>query len=313
MKHVILGAGPVGTSAAAALVKRGAEVVFVSRAKPAPLPAGVSHAALDVNDEAALARACDGAAVVYQCLNAPYHRWREVFPGLQRAAVAAARAARARYVSFENVYMYGAPGSSPFLESQAHAPCSDKGRVRAEMVEELRRLHHAGELDVTHVRASDLFGPGMRGSALGEEILGRAVAGRGARGFGDLDAAHTWTFTHDAGETLAAAGLSAVSSGRVWHVPSDAPRSQRQVVAELSRLLGREIALSSTPAWVLQIVGLFRPEASAMIEMAYEFERPFVVDDQATRAALEVGHTSFFEALSGTVAWFRAAAAVSRA
>jgi nucleoside-diphosphate-sugar epimerase len=211
------------------------------------------------------------------------------------------------------VYMYGASGSTPFVETQSHAPCSDKGRVRAEMVEELRRLHHAGELEVTHVRASDLFGPGMRGSALGDEIIGRAVGGRGARGFGDLDAAHTWTFTQDAGETLAAAGLTAASSGRVWHVPSDAPRSQRQVVAELTRLLAREVAVSSTPAWVLRIVGLFRPEASALIEMAYEFERPFVVDDQATRAVLGVGHTSFAEALSGTVAWFRGASGVPRA
>lgn len=50
-----------------------------------------------------------------------------------------------------------------------------------------------------------------------------------------------------------------------------------------------------------------------MIEMAYEFERPFVVDDKATRGALGVGHTSFPEALSETVAWFRAAAAAPSA
>lgn len=190
IKHVILGAGPVGTSAAASLLKRGITVVLVSRARPSLLPEGASHVALDVGDTVAVSRVCDGAAVVYQCLNAPYHRWREVFPGLQRAAVAVAQKVGARYVSFENVYMYGAPGPTPFVETQAHAPCSHKGRVRAEMVDDLRRLRDSGQLDVTHVRASDLFGPGMRASALGDEIVGRAVAGRGARGFGDLDAPH---------------------------------------------------------------------------------------------------------------------------
>lgn len=273
---------------------------------------GVEHVGCDVREADALSRACEGAAVLYQCLNAPYHRWREEFPGLQRMAVAAARATRARYVSFENVYMYGAPGPAPFVETQSHAPCSDKGRVRAEMVDDLRRMHEAGELHVTHVRASDLFGPGMRGSALGEELVGRAVLGRGARGFGELDAAHTWTFTGDAGETLAAAGCSTESSGRVYHVPSDTPRSQRQVVAELSRVLGRSVALSATPTWILRLVGLFRPEASAMIEMAYEFDRPFLVDDHATRAALDVRHTPFAEALTATVAWYRATAEPSR-
>jgi nucleoside-diphosphate-sugar epimerase len=312
MKHVILGSGPVGVAAAIALARRHERVHLVSRTRPSELPEGVAHTACDVRDVVSLGRACDGAAVLYQCLNAPYHRWREEFPGLQRAAVSAAREVHARYVSFENVYMYGAPGPAPFVETQAHAPCSDKGCVRAEMVDELRRLHDTGELEVTHVRASDLFGPGMRGSALGEEVVGRAVAGRGARGFGDLQAPHTWTFTRDAGETLAAAGLTTEALGRVWHAPSDAPRSQHEVVAELSRLLGRDVKLSATPPWILRLVGLFRPEASEMIEMAYEFERPFVVDDRATRAALAVGHTPLAEALAATVSWYRAAAAPSK-
>lgn len=311
MKHVILGSGPVGAAAAAALARRQERVLLVSRARPRELPEGVEHTACDVRDALALGRACEGASVLYQCLNAPYHRWREEFPGLQRAAVSAAREVRARYVSFENVYMYGAPGPTPFVENQAHAPCSDKGRVRAEMVDELRRLRETGALEVTHVRASDLFGPGMRGSAFGEELIGRAVAGRGARGFGDLQAAHTWTFTRDAGETLAAAGLTH-EAGRVWHTPSDAPRSQQEVVAELSRLLGRAVNVSATPTWVLRLVGLFRPEAAALIEMAYEFDRPFVVDDRATRAALGVDHTPFAEALATTVSWYRAADATSK-
>lgn len=312
MEHVILGSGPIGLGTAAALARRSHSVLLVSRNRPAALPDGARHVACDVRDADALARACDGATVLYQCLNAPYHRWRDQFPPLQRAAVAAARAARARYVSFENVYMYGEPGPTPFAETHEHAPCSNKGRVRAEMVDELRRLHDAGELDVTHVRASDLFGPGMQGSVLGGECVGRAVAGRGARGYGDLDAAHTWTFTRDAGETLAVAGLANAGSGRVFHVPSDAPRSQREVVAELSHLLDRTVGLSATPVWLLRLVGLFRPEAAEMIEMTYEFERRFVVDDRATRDALEIRPTPFSEALGATVAWYAATASARR-
>jgi nucleoside-diphosphate-sugar epimerase len=174
------------------------------------------------------------------------------------------------------------------------------------MADELRQLHDACALHVTSVRASDLFGPGMRSAILGAEMVGRAVAGHKARGLGDLDATHTWTFTEDAGETLAAAGLTSLPSGRVWHTPSDAPRSQREVASELSRLTGRQVAVAATPSWVLRLVGALRPEASALIEMTYEFERPFVVDDGATRAALGVRHTPFSQALAATVAWYRA-------
>ena len=41
------------------------------------------------------------ASVVYQALNPPYHQWHEFFPGLQAGALAAAKAAGARYVSIE--------------------------------------------------------------------------------------------------------------------------------------------------------------------------------------------------------------------
>lgn len=312
-KHVILGAGTVGTSAAAALLQRSQEVLVVSRRRPAGLPAAVRHVAADVRDAEALRRACAGAKAVYQCLNAPYHRWRKEFPPMQRAVVAAARAVGARLVSFENVYPYGLPGAAPFAEDHPLAACSEKGRIRAEMVEELRGLQARGELEVVHVRASDLFGPGMLGSALGSELVGRAVEGKPARGLGDLDAPHTWTFTADAGETLASAGTPAGGGGRVWHVPSDAPRSQRQVAAELGRILGRGVTIQATPAFVLRLVGLFQPAAAELVEMAYEFDRPFVVGDQVTRAALGVGHTPFAEALAATVRWYRAPRAAIQA
>ncbi|MCA3011449.1 MAG: NAD-dependent epimerase/dehydratase family protein [Myxococcaceae bacterium] len=307
MRHVVLGAGPVGRSAASALAGCQQDVVIVSRAAPPGLPRTVRHVAADVLDGPALERACEGADVVYQCLNAPYHLWPERFPPLQEAAVRAARAVKARYVSFENVYAYGLPGAAPFSEGQPAAPCSGKGRVRAAMSEALARLYAQGVLEVTFVRASDLFGPGMRASAMGDEFIGRAVAGKGARGFGDLDAPHTWTYTRDAGATLAAAGLS-TSWGHVWHVPSDRPRSQREVAAELSRLLAHAVPLSSTPPFVLGLLGLFRPEVKALVEMAYEFDRPFVVGDEKTRAALGLASTPFADALEATVRWFRGAA-----
>lgn len=187
--------------------------MLLSRSPGAAVPHGVEHVAADVHDARALTAACAGARVVYQCLNAPYHRWREQFPALQDAAVAAARSVGARYVSFENVYMYGAPDGQPFDKGRPHAPCSDKGRVRAEMADRLRRLHAECALEVAQVRASDLFGPSMRTSALGDELIGRAVAGKTARGFGNLDAPHTWTFTRDAGELLAAVGPPRRPSG----------------------------------------------------------------------------------------------------
>lgn len=300
--HVIFGAGVVGTEAARALVQRGQAVRLVSRARPAALPAGVEHVAADVTDPERARAAARGAEVVYQVLNARYDRWAQDFPGLQAAVVDAARHAGARLVSFENVYMYGKPGPAPFREDHPLAPCSRKGKVRTEMVAALR----TSGLTVAHVRASDLFGPGMRLSACGDEVVGRAVAGKAPRFLGDLDAPHTWTYTVDAGEALARVGTDPTAFGQVWHVPSDAPRSANQLAQALSAILGRTITAQRTPLWVVRALGLVVPVVGEMVEMAYEFDAPFVVDDAQTRARLGLSPTPFAEALARTVAWFAA-------
>jgi len=54
------------------------------------------------------------------------------------------------------------------------------------------------------------------------------------------------------------------------------------------------------------MVGLFTPAASGMVEMAYEFDRPFVVSDVAARRMLGQTHTPFVDALATTVAWYGA-------
>jgi nucleoside-diphosphate-sugar epimerase len=304
MKHVILGSGPVGLSTAVALTARDCDVLVVSRRRPPDLPSHIRHVAIDVRNDSALRSAVGRVSVVYQCLNAPYHRWPTDFPPLQAAAVDFASRAEAKLVSFENLYPYGPPRQAPFAEGDAFAPCSDKGRVRALLANALTALHHAGGLEVAQVRASDLFGPGVLASALGEELIGRACAGKRPRVLGDPDAPHTWTFVSDAGETLARVGTRADTFGRVWHVPSAPACSQRQVVNTLETLLGTKLELRKTPPFALRLVGLFKPAAGALVEMLYEFAHPFVMDDAATRRALGQSHTPFDVALASTLSAF---------
>jgi uncharacterized protein YbjT (DUF2867 family) len=63
------------------------------------MPADVEVVAVaDAADPEQAVPAAQGATVVYQCLNPPYHQWSRLFPGLQRGVAAAARQAGARYV-----------------------------------------------------------------------------------------------------------------------------------------------------------------------------------------------------------------------
>ena len=79
-------------------------------------------------DAGASAGAAKGAAVVYQCLNAPYTQWAQQFPPLQRGVLSAAERNGALLVSLENVYGYGPTGGLPMTEG---LPARRSPRTRA--------------------------------------------------------------------------------------------------------------------------------------------------------------------------------------
>ena len=131
--HVVFGTGQVGHALAAVLAGRGLTVRVVSRHRPPELADGIDWRAADATDLDAASDAAKGAAVVYQCLNAPYAQWPERFPPLQRGVLAAAERNGALLVSLENLYGYGPTGGRPMTEDPPLAATGVKGRTRAAM------------------------------------------------------------------------------------------------------------------------------------------------------------------------------------
>ena len=125
--HVIFGTGPVGIWTARALRAMDIPVRAINRSgqRPDLMPEAVEIVAADASDRGQAIAAAAGAAVVYQALNPAYHQWHAHFPALQAGALAAAKAAGARYVSIENLYMYDA--TRPMNETSPVRPTSKKG------------------------------------------------------------------------------------------------------------------------------------------------------------------------------------------
>ena len=126
--HVVFGVGQVGRALSARLATLGLPVRAVSRQRPAGLLDGVDWRAADASDAEAATQAAAGAAVIYQCLNAPYTDWPKRFPPLQRAVLSAAQRNGALLVSLENVYGYGPTGGRPMTEDLPLASDDRQGR-----------------------------------------------------------------------------------------------------------------------------------------------------------------------------------------
>src|SRR5215212_3896504 len=303
--HVVFGTGPVGLAVMDELVSKGKRVRMVNRSGRASVPHGVEVVGGDATDEAFTRQVSEGASVVYFALNPPYDKWPELFPRLQAGVLQGAAAAGAKLIAMENLYMYGPTGGRPITEDLPYVANTRKGRVRARMSEELMEAHTSGRVRVAIGRASDFFGPRVLASAAGEQVFGRAVQGKSAQVAGDPDQPHTYTYVPDIGRGLVTLGEREEALGRAWHLPSSETVTTREFVETIFEEVGKPARIQAAPKILLRALGLFNPALRELIEMLYEFEEPFVVDDSRFERTFGQQATPLREAIQRTVRWYR--------
>jgi nucleoside-diphosphate-sugar epimerase len=288
-RHLVLGAGSVGSAVAEQLASAGAEVVVLTRSGGGPVRAGVERVRGDATDAAELTAAARGAVAVYNCLNPPYHRWQELWPPIDAAVLAAAESSGAVLATVANLYPYG-PVQEPMREGQPDRPAGPKARVRAAMTAEALARHRAGRIRAVEVRASDYLGAGDR-SVL-DRVLPRALAGRPVRVIGAADQPHSWTWVPDVARALVAAAAHEPALGLVWHAPTNPPRTQREAVQDHCRAAGiAPVRVGAVPHLALRAAGLVMPVVRELEETRYQFVRPFVLDSAATERELGLAPT----------------------
>ena len=223
---------------------------------------------------------------------------------LQRAVVAAAKVAGARYVSMENLYGLG-PVTGSMTESTPMHPNSRKGRVRAEMAAELAQLQQRGELEIVTGRAADYYGPGVIMSAMGSIVFDPLVAGKKAMLLGSADVPHSYAYIEDVGRGLATLGTRAEAFGQVWHLPHAPARTGRESLAWAFAAAGLPERINVVGPLMLRLAALYLPEARESLEMSYEFTEPFVVDSSAIKRTFGLKATPLQEGMKRTVAWYK--------
>jgi len=305
MKHVVFGIGPIGSALVSHLEAAGEQVVAINRSG-SPIPgSNASVLGGDAADSEFAASAASGADVVYQCLNPPYTKWPELFPPLQDSVLDAAGAAGAKLVSFGNLYLYGPTHGSAITEDLPYAATGSKGRVRAEMDQQLLTAHEAGKTRVAIGRASDYFGPGGLVTHMGERVFYPALAGKKAQVMGDPDQLHTFSYIPDIAAGLATLGQSDAADGRAWHLPNDTTLTTRQVIEKVFDAAGTEPGISAMPRFMVGLIGMFNGPLREIKEVLFEFEEPFVVNSSDFESTFGRTATPLSEAIPTTVEWFR--------
>jgi nucleoside-diphosphate-sugar epimerase len=303
--HVIVGAGPVGTTTALLLADLGHQVRVITRSGSGPTHPNIERIALDASNAAALSKATTGAAAIYNCVNPPYHRWPTDWPQIANAMLTAAESSGAVLVIMGNLYGYG-PATRPMKESDPLASTGVKGGVRIKMWRDALAAHESGRIRATEVRASDFIGPEVLNSHLGERVIPKLLQGKGVQVVGNPDMVHSFTFMPDVARALVTVATDERAWGKAWHVPTNPAIRPREMITLMSKIAGvAPVKVSGIPNALLKVGGLFSPLFRELPEMLYQFDRPFIVDSSLFTSTFGPNATPLDEVLTATVNWYR--------
>lgn len=305
-RHVIVGAGAIGTHTARLLVEQGHEVRLVTRSGSGPDLPGIERVAADAGDADALSRLSEGAAALYNCANpSDYTAWPEVWPPLAASLLTAAERTGAVLATTGNLYVY-APGVGVMTESTPVGTPTRKGTIRARMWLDALAAHEAGRARVTEVRGSDYVGPLGGNDHLGARFMPKVLSGSRLLHVASPDVVHSWTYIPDVATALVTAAADERAWGRAWHVPTNPPRTYREMAEAVAAVAGvRSPRISSMPAWAIRTTGRVVPLMREIDELLYQFTDPFVMDSSLTESTFGLAPTPWDEALPATVDWWR--------
>lgn len=298
---VVLGAGAVGSAITSLLVRQGTPPLVLSRS--GTRLAGAQSRTGDISDRATCIDVLSDSSIVFHTAQPEYHRWAEEFPALQASVVAGCEASGSPLIVIDNLYGYGVV-DKPMTEDLALSANTKKGKVRAQMWNELELAHNQGRIQVAGIRASDFIGPGVGGSTYGDLFFGPLVRGKTVRLLGDPDAVHSVTYVPDIAAAMVALAGDSTAWGRTWHCPTAPAISQRAMVEIAADAVGVTAKLATTPPWLLKIVGVFNKPAGETVELLYEYDRDFVIDSSAFEEYFGQQPTPLAESLATTAKSF---------
>jgi len=159
-----------------------------------------------------------------------------------------------------------------------------------------------GELQGMIVRSADFYGPGAVLSVTHATVTERLRAGKTPQWLGNPKAVHMFTYTQDAGRTLALLGNTATAYGQVWHaLTSHEPMTGELFVRLACELSHRPYGLQVPPRWMLALLGVFVPIVRENMEMLYQFEHDYRFDSGKFERAFGLTATGYREGIAATL------------
>lgn len=297
--HIVLGGnGIAGQETIKALRARGLNVSSVGR-RPSSLT-GVTSEFADLLIAADVDRVMEGKEVAYFTVGLPYSAkvWAEQWPVMLKNVADAAVRNDTHLVYLDNVYAYGEV-AGPMTEETPLNPVSKKGEVRENAARMLAAAREHRGLRVTIARSADFYGPGAATSPINGYLIDRVAQGKTGQWMIDSSKPHSLTYTPDLGAGLALLGVEPAAINRTWHLPTGPALTGRDYAELVS---GPGAKVQDLKLWFMRVGSLFNSGARESLEMAYQYNKPYVFDSSLFETTFGVAPTSYAEGFAAALA-----------
>jgi nucleoside-diphosphate-sugar epimerase len=235
--------------------------------------------AADLLDAQQTRNAVKGSDTVYFAAGLPPDSalWERQFPTMLKNALEAARMVGAKFVYFDNTYMYP-QSNAPQTEETRFAPRGRKGKVRAAMADRVLDEMKRAEIPVLIGRAPEFYGPGKTQSFTNALILDKLKSGKRPHVPVRDDKLRTLIWTPDASRALAVLGNTPDAYGQSWHLPCcDDRLTYQQFVTLACDIFGQQVDYSVISKLAFTAAGLVSKGAREIRELLprYEFDNLF--------------------------------------
>lgn len=235
--------------------------------------------AADLLDAQQTRNAVKGSDTVYFAAGLPPDSalWERQFPAMLKNALEATRMAGAKFVYFDNTYMYP-QSNAPQTEETRFAPRGRKGKVRAAMADQVLDEMRRAEIPVLIGRAPEFYGPGKTQSFTNALIIDKLKSGKQPRVPVRDDKLRTLIWTPDASRALAVLGNTPDAYGQSWHLPCcDDRLTYQQFVTLACDIFGQQADYSIISKLAFTAAGLVSKGAREIRELLprYEFDNLF--------------------------------------
>ncbi|MEB6576409.1 NAD-dependent epimerase/dehydratase family protein [Enterobacter quasiroggenkampii] len=279
--HTILGAsGQIARELARELKREYTDEIRLVSRHPQKVNASDSTVAADLLDAQQTQVAINGSDTVYFTAGLPPDSalWERHFPTMLDNALEATRKVGAKFVYFDNTYMY--PQSNvPQIEETRFAPRGRKGHVRALMANRVLDEMQRGDIPVLIGRAPEFYGPEKTQSFTNTLIIDRLKQHKRPRVPVRDDTLRTLIWTPDASRALALLGNAPEAYGQTWHLPCcDERLTYQQFVTLACEVFGQPADYSVLGKLAFAATALFSQGARGMRELLPRYEADNLFD-----------------------------------